>query len=103
MDNNNLDENWHGEWFLYGAEGGYLHEAHLLNLRVLADQRGTTRNLAMLRSIVHNTQVRLVVNMLRDDGTARYVFCGYFVVIARFQVWSNGFRVYEFLLRRALF
>ncbi|CAJ2635169.1 unnamed protein product [Trifolium pratense] len=47
--------------FIYGGEGGFLREAHMLHMRVLADQDWQSPgNFALLRSMDCATAVRLV-------------------------------------------
>lgn len=86
--------------YIYGGEGGELTLAHRFHLRVLADQRLTNGNSAMIRSIHVENLIRLVVRTLMADNTRRYIYLGHFIVTDYDIIESNGFDVYEFLLER---
>lgn len=91
--------------FIYGGEGANLYLANnVFQIRVLGNQRWTRRNIAMFNSIEHGNPVRLIVKVLMEDDTFRYIYFGFFRVLDWRVILSNeGFEVIEFLLRRLLY
>ncbi|PNX66571.1 histone-lysine N-methyltransferase H3 lysine-9 specific SUVH6-like protein [Trifolium pratense] len=90
--------------FIYGGEGGFLREAHMLHMRVLADQDWQSPgNFALLRSMDCATAVRLVVSsqIWLNDDEFYYLYVGLFMVFDwRVLISDNGFTVFEFFLER---